>query len=186
MTDYFFAQAGALGADYTVCVISKKRGSVIPTLIVPSQTTCSPTSQLLLAELPCISTAFFGSSITERIMALFREQHKASHGNGNYIHLNPYLSDLFIAGFFGLRPLALTRASEEKTNRPYHVHFSVHWMPQNGKGPNEYMEDPSHELAWMLYPTMDYQKNGDMICEMDAVMKQPILDGHECVAKHSS
>ncbi|OAA76087.1 hypothetical protein LEL_05771 [Akanthomyces lecanii RCEF 1005] len=63
--------------------------------------TTRPTSQLLLAELLYISTVFFGSSITDRIMALFREKHKASYGNGNYIHLNPYLSDLFITDLEG-------------------------------------------------------------------------------------
>lgn len=59
-------------------------------------------------------------------------------------------------------------------------------MPQNGKGSSKDMEVPESGLEWTLYPTSDYQKVGDMICEMDAVTQQPNLNGHECVVEHAS
>lgn len=176
------------------CVISNKTGSLKSTRILPRRSICIPACEQLLKAFLAVSTALFGSDITEHILDIFKDENNDFRRTSDNITLNPYLGDLVEAGLVGLRPLALTKRcvpwgyNRERTI--YRVHFSVHWIPKLGgeTNPNERAFYPPDELCidHILGAGLEFPKYKDRLCEIDADTKQPILDGHECFQEHHS
>lgn len=147
----------------------------------------TPCQKELFASLWLFPTTIFGNLIGERMISLLAFEDAHPFDSGNKLLLTPYLSQLFEAGYVALRPLSLTKIEEEDAFEPHLVHFSVHWMPETMVSPNHYIGSPcSSAIANMLAESSNYQKYKNELCEIDAITKQPIKEGHECSIGHDS
>ncbi|KAJ6783892.1 hypothetical protein PWT90_04943 [Aphanocladium album] len=185
------------GVENTTCIISKKKGAIRHTYIMPARTHNSAAAKQLLESLDVFPATLFDARIAERILVLLAAENVGPFTRCNTIRLNPYLSQLFDAGFLALRPLALTTTTTKKPEEEegpcghgrreetHRVHFSVHWMPQTSSSPNDLVGMPCrHDIKTMLYASREYSRSKNELCEFDAVTNKPILDGHECFVEH--